>query len=77
MSLVVDAAVRGALAGAASGVIVLFVAIYLREPRRGILILAISTVVGALFGFIAAAAFCAIGGASLTHSTRRAKGSSD
>ena len=66
-------ALPGAAAGAVSGLIVFLVALYFQEPRRGLILWVMSTLLGALLGFGASGIFSAIAAAAYMHPSKRSE----
>jgi MFS family permease len=70
---IVIRALAGGAAGAASGLVVFLLAWYFKDVKRGLLLWALSVLVGALLGFIAAGIFVAVSAVSYVHPAARAK----
>jgi MFS family permease len=66
-------ALAGAAAGAASGVVIFLLAWYFKDVKRGLLLWALSVLLGTLLGFMAAAIFVAVAAGSYVHPNGRAK----
>ena len=69
----ISRALAGAAAGAASGLVVFLVAVYFGEPRRGLFLWLISTLLGDLLGFVASGIFSAIAAATYFSPSKRSE----